>query len=142
MLRHRWRDLLALVVISVGLLALVVGLATASPPPQDRVDVIASLLRCPVCQSESVADSPSETARQMRALIAEQVAEGRSDDEIVAFFVDRYGEWILLDPPATGTGLALWLAPVVALALGVAWLLQFRRRSATRTAFMVRQAAP
>src|SRR3989304_6379226 len=79
----------------------------------EQVRAIASRLRCPVCQNESVADSPSELAAQMRALIRTKLEEGESTETIVAYFISRYGEGILLDPPRHGPGWGLWSAPAV-----------------------------
>ena len=124
----RWADLLAWLAAAAASLVIVVGLLNAPPPPADRVEAIASRLRCPVCQSVSVAESPSEQARDMREIIAQQLAEGRSDEEIIAFFVDRYGEWIILAPPARGGTLALWLLPPTAVLIGVILALGRRRR--------------
>jgi len=120
-------------VLLVGaILVLAAGIAWAARPQPvtaaDRVDRIAAELRCPVCQGLSVADSPSETARSMRALVAQRVAEGRTDDEIRAEFVRSYGDWILLSPPLFSPNGLVWLAPLAAIALG-AWLAWRRARS-------------
>ena len=109
-------------VIAAALLALAAILVIAARPHEptadERVDRIAAELRCPVCQGLSVKDSTSETARQMRDLVAQRVREGRSDAEIEAEFRAAYGDWILLAPPVTSwTGL-VWLAPVAVLAAG------------------------
>ena len=108
---------------------LAVGLAVAwSARPQpvtdgERVDRISAELRCPVCQGLSVQDSPSETARSMRALVAQRVAEGRTDDEIRAEFVRSYGDWILLSPPLLSLSGLVWLVPLASIVLGavLAW---------------------
>ena len=113
--------------ILAAVLAVALAIAwTARPQPitaAERVDRISAELRCPVCQGLSVQDSPSETARSMRALVAQRVAEGRTDDEIRAEFVRSYGEWILLSPPLLSPGGLVWLAPLAAIVLGtlVAW---------------------
>jgi cytochrome c-type biogenesis protein CcmH len=113
---------------------LAVGLAVAwSARPQpvtaaERVDRISAELRCPVCQGLSVQDSPSETARSMRALVARRVAEGRTDDEIRAEFRQSYGDWILLSPPLLSPSGLVWLAPLLAIALG-GWLAWGRARA-------------
>jgi cytochrome c-type biogenesis protein CcmH len=60
--------------------------------------MLASELRCPVCQGNSIQDSPSELAQQMRDLIRDQLRAGKTPDEVRAYFVDKYGEWILLSP--------------------------------------------
>lgn len=121
---------------------IVVSLAVAPPSPVDRTQRLAAQLRCPVCQSESVADSPSETARQMRALIAEQVAAGYSDQEILAYFVDRYGTWILLDPPPSGGNAVLWMAPAAALLVGGLSAVRLYRRSRDRIRRFEHVASP
>ena len=114
------------VLVAVGL-ALLMAAAGATlwranaPVPQSQQEVvtaIAKTLRCPTCQGLSVADSPSTIAVGMREIIAEQVAEGRRPDEIREFFVDRYGPWILLSPPADGLGFLVWTLPLGAVAVG------------------------
>ncbi len=105
--------------VMVGLAAVVVtGLVTSPSAPVDRAEGIASRLRCPVCQGVSVADSPSDTAEAMRDRIAELIADGATDREIEQHFVDRYGEWILLDPRRARRTWALWGLPVLMLVAG------------------------
>lgn len=94
----------------------------------ERTREIATELRCVVCQNLSVADSPSEMAQQMRAIVREQVEAGKTKDEINAFFVSKYGDWVLLRPKATGFGALLWILPYVALGLGILAALWFIRR--------------
>ena len=114
---------------AVVILALTVvgGLLLGEPPERDRVEALGQQLRCPTCQSESVADSPSANARTMEARIAELVDEGASDEEILAHFVDRYGEWILLDPPMRPRNVALWALPLVAAVAGVVLIARLSR---------------
>lgn len=128
--RTRWRaGSFAVTLAILGLLAVTVAtLATATRPAPDRVQEIAVRLRCPVCKSVSIAESPSDTATAMRQVVAEQVAAGRTDREIVDFFRARYGDWVLLDPPTRGSTLPLWLVPLAAAALGVALVLARARR--------------
>jgi len=95
---------------------------------ESRVFQIAASLRCPVCVSESVADSNSQIAVQMRDLIQQQLLEGRSDSEIYAYFQARYGDWILLDPPKRGVHLFVWLLPVIALVVAAVVLGVLARR--------------
>ncbi len=85
-------------------------------------------LRCPVCTSESVADSSAEIAQQMRGLIQEKIEEGLSDAQIYAFFQERYGDWILLDPPKRGVHLLVWLLPVLIGAAAVVVVVSMTRR--------------
>ena len=114
-----------------GAAAVIVGaalLARGGGEPatvEDRAQAISAGLRCPVCQNLSVADSPSRLAGEMRAEVEGQLRAGRTDDEVRAFFVARYGEWVLLEPRS----LLPFVIPVAAVALGVgAWLLVIRRR--------------
>ncbi|MDT0275570.1 cytochrome c-type biogenesis protein [Blastococcus goldschmidtiae] len=120
-------------VTSALLLALltvtVVGLIAAGPGPRDRVAELEGQLRCPVCKSVSIAESPSETAVAMRRSVAEQVAAGRNDAEILQYFEARYGEWVLLDPPAQGRGVWLLVLPAVVAVGGLALVLTRARRS-------------
>lgn len=110
--------------IAVALLA-ILGAVVWSARPHDataaeRVDRITSELRCVTCQGLSVRDSPASSARQMRDLVAQRVAEGRTDDEIRDEFRASYGDWVLLSPPTSSwTGL-IWIVPLVALAAGLA----------------------
>jgi len=119
-------------ILVAAVLAIALAVAwSARPGPltaAERVDRISAELRCPVCQGLSVQDSPSETARSMRALVAQRVAEGRTDDEIRAEFRASYGDWILLSPPVLSASGLVWLAPLAAIALG-AWLAWRRARA-------------
>ena len=107
---------------------------SAKPVSDDVVHEIAAQLRCVVCQTLSVADSPSEMASQMRAIIRERLAAGESPAEVQRYFVERYGEWILLAPPRRGFNLLVWLFPVAAVVAGFAaaaalvWRWTHRRR--------------
>jgi cytochrome c-type biogenesis protein CcmH len=85
---------------------------------------VAAQLRCPVCQGLSLADSPSELALEMKDVVREQLAAGRTPDEVKAYFVAKYGEWILLEPPRRGINLLAYALPAIALigGLGVIWL--------------------
>jgi cytochrome c-type biogenesis protein CcmH len=103
-------------------------------PIDRRVQAISRELRCPVCQNLSVWDSPSDVARTFRVRIRELAEQGRSDAQIRSFFVARYGDWILLEPPKRGIGLAVWLAPLAVLGAGgaivFAAVARWRRRAA------------
>lgn len=124
---------LALPIAAAALLALGALVAlellrpAAGPSPAEQAQQIAAELRCPDCQSLSVAESHTAAAGAIREQIAELLAQGRTADEIRQHFVDRYGEWILLAPSAA---FAWWLP--VAIVLGalvglLAWLLIGRR---------------
>ncbi len=111
------------------LLALAVPSIAAPQDLDTQVRAVASRLRCPVCQNESVADSPSELAAQMRQVIRQRLRQGESPEAITAYFVSRYGQWILLDPPRRGLGWLLWLAPGAVFALGLLVVVRFVRRT-------------
>ena len=85
---------------------------------EDRVREISSELRCVVCQNLSVADSPSDLAKEMRNLVRELVQQGKTREEIQAYFVSRYGEYVLLSPPKRGFNLLVWGLPFLAIAAG------------------------
>jgi len=95
-----------------------------APPATEDVEkityAVASGLRCPVCQGLSVADSPSHTAVAMKDRVRFLVEAGYTSEQIDAYFVARYGEWVLLAPPASGLTWILWLAPAVLLVGGAA----------------------
>ena len=102
-----------------------------SPPRQtldQRVHDVASQLKCLVCQGESVADSPATLSQQMRAVIRQQLQSGKSEQEVIQYFVSRYGDLILLSPPWQGLTLLIWLVPI-ALMLGGIFLLFLVLRS-------------
>lgn len=92
-----------------------------APTLEERTQEVAAGLRCPVCQNLSVADSPSGLAGEMRHTIETQLHAGQSPGQIKAFFVERYGEWVLLEPPRHGLNLVPWLVPFLGLAAG-GWL--------------------
>lgn len=120
---------LALAIAVVVGIGLAVGLAGRVPPDlAERARTIERSLRCPTCQSTSVADSPAVAARQMRAVVEDRLRAGWSDDDVQAFFVDRYGRWILLDPPRAGIDLVLYLVPPLVLAGGAVVLVRRARR--------------
>jgi cytochrome c-type biogenesis protein CcmH len=95
---------------------------------EDRVRVIASSLRCPVCQSLSVADSPSGVAREMRETIARRLRAGDTPSQIQQGFVDSYGDWILLAPPRRGINWLVWLVPPLIVVGGLIVALRLSRR--------------
>ena len=111
------------VVMAIALLALAAALVFAARPHEvtadERIDQITTELRCPVCQGLSVKDSTSETARQMRDLVAQRVREGKTNAEIESEFRAAYGDWIFLSPPVASWGGLVWLVPIAALAAGL-----------------------
>jgi cytochrome c-type biogenesis protein CcmH len=119
-------------VLALLLALATVGSAAAQQPAthatEQTVYEVASELRCVVCQNLSVADSPSEMAGQMRAIVRDRLAAGESPEQVRQYFVDRYGEWILLAPRRRGFNLVVWGFPVVAVAIGLAVTILLLRR--------------
>jgi cytochrome c-type biogenesis protein CcmH len=102
--------------------------AATAPDIDDQTRAIAQELRCVVCQNLSVADSPSEMAQQMRGIIREQLAAGKTSQQVKDFFVSKYGEWVLLAPTTQGFSLLVWVLPFAVLIAGVACGLWFIHR--------------
>ena len=103
--------------------------ASAQRPVDDQtVHDVAAQLRCVVCQALSVADSPSETASQMRAVIRERLAAGETPEQVRAYFVEKYGDWILLAPPKSGFSLLVWVVPFVGVGIGLVLIWRSVRR--------------
>lgn len=95
----------------------------------ERVNQLASELRCLVCQNQTVADSHAPLAVQLKQEVRQQLAAGASADEVRDFMVQRYGDFVLYRPPVKAGTLALWLGPVVILSSGlIALALVLRRR--------------
>jgi cytochrome c-type biogenesis protein CcmH len=127
--------------LALGLLAAEPATArSAAPAPakgtvsEETVHDVAAQLRCVVCQSLSVADSPSETAHEMKDLIRERLAAGESPEQVRAYFVEKYGNWILLSPPRQGFNLLVWVVPFAGLGLGLVLVLLVVRRWSRRPA--------
>jgi len=122
----------------LGALAAAALLMGSAPDPSDRLPnpaqeararALFQQLRCVVCQNESIDDSEADLASDLRRIVREQVAAGRSDEQVRAFLVQRYGEFILLKPPLSPGNLVLWLSPV-ALVLGGGAYLWWRSKNA------------
>ncbi|MEO7085667.1 MAG: cytochrome c-type biogenesis protein [Gemmatimonadaceae bacterium] len=83
-----------------------------------RTSAVASQLRCPICQGLSIQDSPSDLSQQMRSLVRDQLAAGKTPDEVKAYFVSKYGEWILLAPKPSGFNLLAYALPIGVVVIG------------------------
>jgi cytochrome c-type biogenesis protein CcmH len=107
------------------------------PDPSDEARRIALELQCPICEGQSVAESNSQLAVQMRAVIREKVEAGESREQILAYFKERYGEHILMEPPRAGFTTIAWVAPYVVVLATLAflgWKIRGRREAAAASA--------
>ncbi len=133
MRRSRKASLLASV-ISLAAFVIMVGAlwprSDTVPTKAQRADHIASRIRCPFCNGESIAEATSQVARDLHLVIEDQVAGGMTDDEVYEYFAARYGEGLLLSPPLLGWGLALWVLPLLGLAFGAGVIMRRRRSPA------------
>ncbi|MGQ0639520.1 MAG: cytochrome c-type biogenesis protein [Gemmatimonadaceae bacterium] len=105
---------------SVRAAALPQRTAADSADLERRTSAVAAELRCPVCQGLSIQDSPSELAVQMRGVVRDQLAAGRTSEEVKAYFLEKYGEWILLEPKAEGFNVVVYVLPIAAVLVGIA----------------------
>jgi cytochrome c-type biogenesis protein CcmH len=122
------------------LLALCLGLAlhaavareaaplAADPVAEKRLIALSAELRCLVCQNQSIADSNAELAQDLRREIRTMIAAGKSDKEIVEFMVQRYGDFVLYNPPMRATTLFLWGGPLIFMVGGLWALAHYLRR--------------
>jgi cytochrome c-type biogenesis protein CcmH len=102
------------------------------PVQEQRAEAIGRQLRCPVCKTESIEESDADFTKDLRKVVREQVAAGKTNQQILDFMHDRYGDFILLRPPFSPSTWALWLAPPALLILGgILALSVSRRRRAT-----------
>src|SRR5438309_7013659 len=110
-----------------------VALAKEAKPAEDpqieqRMRALTEQLRCLVCQNETLADSRADLAEDLRKEIREQMQQGKSDQEIIAFLTQRYGDFVLYKPPVKATTYLLWFGPFVLLIAGTFVLFRFLKR--------------
>jgi cytochrome c-type biogenesis protein CcmH len=105
------------------------------PALEQRAREISKEIRCVVCQNESIDSSNADLAKDMRVLIRQRLKAGDSDAKVKAYLVERYGDYVLLNPPMKPATYALWFGPAAVLVLGaLAVAVYFRRRGATAAA--------
>jgi cytochrome c-type biogenesis protein CcmH len=122
-MRRMWRWLPWLLLGTVAVVVLAVGTSRSSHPTlQAQTMHIAALVRCPVCEGQSAAQSEAPASVQIRNQIQQQLAAGEHQDQILSGLVAAYGPGILEKPEAKGVGLVVWVAPVVAVVAAVAGL--------------------
>lgn len=124
------RLLIVLVLLAGQALAVEPDEILDDPALEARARQISQGLRCPVCRNESIDESNAELAADLRVLLRERLQEGDTDEEAVNYIVDRYGEYVLLQPNARGANLILWAAAPLALLIGLCvGLVAIRRRA-------------
>jgi cytochrome c-type biogenesis protein CcmH len=102
--------------------------SAADPALEERVMKLSKELRCLVCQNETLADSRADLAVDLRGQIREQMKAGKSDKEIIAYLTQRYGKFILYNPPIDPTTYLLWFGPFALLLAGLAVLFRYLKR--------------
>jgi len=128
-----------ILIFSVLVLFSLPGISNES---EERVRGLEEKLRCLVCQNQSLADSPSGLATDLRQQVREQVKSGQSDAQILAYMVQRYGDFVLYQPPFKATTALLWIGPFVLLAAAALVLvatLRRRRRAPEEPALAVEE---
>lgn len=105
----------------------------SNPTDEARARALAAELRCLVCQNQTVDDSDSDFAITIRSIIREQITNDQSDDDILDYLRQRYGDYILFSPPFNSMTMALWLAPIMLLIFGLGITIWTRPRLAKRT---------
>ena len=132
---ERIRGILAIAVSALALSVIVFGFTSeplTAPTVEDRIATLSDAIKCPFCSGESLADSQAGVAADYRALIAERVAAGASDDEIIAEFAANFGDTFILDTSTSVWSVALWIVPIAALALGGGALIVMKRAASKR----------
>jgi cytochrome c-type biogenesis protein CcmH len=109
--------------------------AHPDPAVEQRLKDLAEELRCLVCQNQTIADSNATLALDLRNQIRQQIAQGRTDDQIRSYMVERYGDFVLYRPPLKATTVMLWLGPLALLLVGAGafWTVVRKRRPQTTT---------
>ncbi len=121
------------VAVAVGILAAACGLSDDISDDEMRIQQLNKAIMCPRCPGESIDQSQNQLSAQMRAIVSEQVREGRSDEQIKAFFVERFSPSVLMEPPQRGFSLLVWLLPPAGVVSAIVLLilaLRVMRRSA------------
>ena len=114
----------------------------ADPALEARARAISKNIRCPVCQGEAIDDSNAPISRDLRLIIRERLVAGDSDQEVIDFLVARYGEFVLFNPPKTGSNLILWFAgPVMLLLAGGVVYGAYRRKETPEEALSAEEEA-
>ena len=124
-----WAALLT-ALLAVSALAKEAAPAAADPALEARVQAVAAELRCLVCQNQTIADSTSDLANDLRREVREQLKRGVSEEQVVQYMTDRYGDFVRYRPPFKASTALLWLGPAALLAVGLVALVMVLRRRA------------
>ena len=108
---------------------------------EERAREISKELRCLVCQNQDIDSSNAELAKDLRVLVRERLVDGDTDEQVIAFVVDRYGDFVLLKPPVQSNTMVLWLTPILLLLVGgtMIFFLMRRQNAAGQTAVLSAQ---
>jgi cytochrome c-type biogenesis protein CcmH len=134
-MRHFLLILLTCVGLAAPALAVDPDEMLKDPAQEARAEAIGRQLRCPVCKTESIEESDADFTRDLRRVVREQVAVGKTDRQVLEFMHERYGDFILLRPPFKPSTWVLWLAPPALLLLGgiLAFSVMRRRKAVDET---------
>ena len=116
--------------LMMGFSAFAVGVdekRLADPAEEARAQEIMKQLRCLVCQNQSIVDSDAGLAKDIRIIVRERIIAGDTDQQVLSFMTQRYGDWVLLKPPFDGATVILWLSPILLLALGAIVIIRNQR---------------
>lgn len=129
----RWLLLSLSLFLATPALAVLPDEILDDPALEARARALSQELRCLVCRNENIDDSHADLARDLRLLVRERLVAGDTDQEALDYLVDRYGEYVLLNPRMSGANLLIWLAGPVLLLAGGAGALVFIRRNKGQT---------
>lgn len=132
----RWLALILLLVLGSPAAAVQPDEVLSDPALEARARDLSKGLRCLVCRNENIDESNAGLARDLRLLVRERLVAGDSDEEVISFLVDRYGEYVLLKPTLSGENVILWIAgpEMLVIALAIAALYLRRRKGASEAA--------
>lgn len=131
--RERWTRVLSMLLMILALWALLDGAVWGGTPTPNEVEQVAKTLYCPLCVGQRLDTCEIPLCQEMKREIAKQLAQGRTPDEIRAYFVQQYGPVVLGEPPRRGIHWAVWVIPIIVLLATTAYVLS-RIRQWTRPA--------
>ncbi|MBI2345830.1 MAG: cytochrome c-type biogenesis protein CcmH [Deltaproteobacteria bacterium] len=122
------KHVICVIMVGFGCLAAVGSVAAEGEDLDTKARAIADQLRCPVCRGVPITESPAELAQDMMKIIRGKLAAGETEAQILQYFADRYGDWILLSPRAEGMNFSLWILPGAFLLGGAGLIVRYIRR--------------